>query len=389
MELVCMSRLIRNIGATAVGLILLLGSQAHGDVQDKIFWSGFWTMGVAGTDSDESFSSLSKRLNLYRDSLAGLNGHVVVSEEWSATMQLLAMGQPNDFEPELDWALATWQPNSKYTLRLGKQKLPVWLVSDYLDVGILLPWMRPPLEVYDANPISTFVGMSHSLTFSLGSDLNGVVDLVAGSSKTEIHNESDGTVTTGTIQDIVGINLSFYFGAGTFRLAYLQAHIDGTTTTSVDTPCTVPTCGPGVPPGTSIRSTLVSAIELGLGTFKSAGFKWDDKKYLVMTEYALQENKDSTFLEKMGAYYGTLGYYMGPDSKLLTHLTYSTMTDADGTVLNGKQTTSTLGINYYFSESLVGKFEWAQTESKDGKGKFSSDPNRKVNVLGVALSAVF
>ncbi|MCB0366981.1 MAG: hypothetical protein KDD68_16405 [Bdellovibrionales bacterium] len=372
------------------GLALsLVGHLAMADSLERISWSGFWTMGVAGTDSDLSFSNLNRKPNVYRDSLAGLNGHIAVSEDWSATLQLLATGQPNDFEPELDWALATWQPNSMYTLRLGKQKLPVWLVSDYLDVGILLPWIRPPLEVYDANPISTFVGMSHSLAFSLGSDLNGVVDFVAGSSKTEIHSDVTSSVTKGTIHDIGGVNLTLNFGAGTFRLGYLQAHIDGTTETTVDTPCTVPTCGPSAPPGTSLRTTLVSSIDLGLGTFKSAGFKWDDKKYLVMTEYALQENKDSTFLEKVGAYYATLGYYMGGEKKLLTHVTYATMTDADGTVLNGKQTTSTLGFNCYFSESLVGKLEWAQTEASEGMGKFSADPGRKVNVVGLALSAVF
>lgn len=360
-------------------------AQSHGEIN----WSGFWSMGMAGTDSEESFDGLNRRPSLFRNSLAGLNGNILISETWSATLQLLAKGEDDNFKLDLDWALLTWQPISSYTLRVGKQKVPAWLVSDHLDVGILLPWIKPPVEVYSLNPISTFIGMDHIFSWSFSEKMSLQVEVMAGSANEELKSVESGSVTNLGIRDAWGGNIALQFGPGTLRLSRFAARIEGTQATIVDTPCTVPTCGPAAPPGTSIRSTLISDISSDHSYFTGIGLKWDDRRTLFMSEYAVQKNEGSSLYDEQEAYYVTLGHYFGEAQQYLAHLTQSATTKSEGAGATGKQSTVMAGFNCFLTESMVAKLEWGQTEATEGNGQFDSDPGRKVNLLGLSMSAAF
>lgn len=345
-------------------------------------------MGVAGTDSEESFNGLNRKPSLFRNSLAGLNGSVLMSENWTATLQLLAKGETDNFRPDLDWALLTWQPTSRYTMRLGKQKVPAWLVSDHLDVGILLPWIKPPVEVYSLNPVSSFMGMGHTYTWELSEKWSLQVELMAGSANQKLDSIVSGSEADLSVTDAWGGNIALNFlGSGTLRVSKFVAHIEGTLATIVDTPCTA-ACGP-VPPGTSTRSTLISDISSEHSYFNGIGLKWDDRRHLLMSEYAVQDNEGSSLYDKQAAYYVTLGHYFGQESQYLVHLTQSATTKNEGLAATGKQSALMLGFNYWMTDSMAAKVEWGQTEATEGKGQFDSDPGRKVNIMGLSLSAAF
>ena len=50
--------------------------------------------------------------------------------------------------------------------------LPTFLVSDSRKVGYGNPWVRPPVEVYSLNPITTLDGVDASYRLHLGEVTN-------------------------------------------------------------------------------------------------------------------------------------------------------------------------------------------------------------------------
>ena len=67
-----------------------------------------------------------------------------------------------------DWAFVSYRAADPLTIRGGKLKLTTFLVSDYIEVGYAYPWIRPPQEVYYANPISTMTGADALVRFNFG-----------------------------------------------------------------------------------------------------------------------------------------------------------------------------------------------------------------------------
>lgn len=366
-------------------LFLFQNSMAQAE-QSMIRWGGFWTLSANRSDSDVLYKGyFNDKLNLYSDSKAGLNGTISIDDTWTATLQLVARGTHGDqnFDPELDWALATWEPNSIYSLRLGKQKLPAWLISDHLDVGVLFPWNRPPSEVYDTNPLSSFVGMSHSFSFTLPKSTNLQIELVGGGANSELHTEKTTTFELDA-RDVIGSTFTLKHNELSFRMAYFQAHVDVSIVSNTDTV---------VPPSPyPLRMTSVIPLNLGSASFSNVGLRWDGERVLALSEYVQQKNSNSQ-LEKIAAYYATLGYYWGEKKSILTHLTYSANSEQEGTnamLISGKQTSKILGLNYFVSPSLVAKAQWTQTESEKGKrGSFASDPGRPVNLVDISLNSAF
>ena len=64
----------------------------------------------------------------------------------------------DNFDLEADWAFASYSFSDQVQVRIGKIKLPTFLVSDFIEVGYSYPWIRPPQEVYTGNPITSIVG---------------------------------------------------------------------------------------------------------------------------------------------------------------------------------------------------------------------------------------
>ena len=339
-------------------------------------FSGFATIGAAVTDADETIRNFNRKVNVHDDSRAGI------------TIQLLAEGKSGEFAPQMEWAVAAWQPTSTYTLRLGKQKFGGWLVSDYLDVGVLYPWVRPPMEVYPNNPISSFVGMTHEWNFELAHQYMIRMSLMGGGSKrTEEVKGSFSYEMSSSIDDLVGAMVSVSNEVAQLRLSYTQAHIEGEAVIKSSTTCTPIIC-PGAPPGSSLQSDLVSGVDFGLGKYFNLGFKFDNGKYLAMGELVTL-NHTNDFLKELQSHYVTLGIYYGADNKWLTHVTRSAEDKVDASFASGTMTSLTLGTNYQLSPSMVGKVEWSQAKAKDGSGKFDSDPGRAVNIVSTALALAF
>jgi hypothetical protein len=74
-------------------------------------------------------------------------------------MQLFGKGYDGRYELDASWAFLKYQVDSDTYARAGRLRMPIFLLSEYLDVGVAYPWVRPPMEVYGLVPFSNFSGV--------------------------------------------------------------------------------------------------------------------------------------------------------------------------------------------------------------------------------------
>ncbi|WP_394248380.1 hypothetical protein [Vibrio profundi] len=89
-------------------------------------------------------------------------------------VQLVASAQDTDgdmnredWEPEVTWAYLGYEFDNGAKVRGGKLRLPLFILSDYLDVTYSMPWVRGPEEVYGKVIINSFTGADASYDIEL------------------------------------------------------------------------------------------------------------------------------------------------------------------------------------------------------------------------------
>jgi hypothetical protein len=73
------------------------------------------------------------------------------------------------YAPNVEWAFAKWQATPGLNFRAGRMGAPMFMISDFRDVGYANTTVRPPLDVYGQVPISHFDGADVSYQLNLGS----------------------------------------------------------------------------------------------------------------------------------------------------------------------------------------------------------------------------
>ncbi|MEJ2415911.1 MAG: hypothetical protein P8Y45_03045 [Exilibacterium sp.] len=119
---------------------------------------------VAGTINDDA--RYSDELSFRPDSIYGLQVNAFLGQGLRATAQLTGKGA-NDFETEIEWAYLSYDVTESTTLQAGRQRIPLYFYSDFLDVGYAYHWIRPPVEVYGST-MSTYEGFSIMHNGALG-----------------------------------------------------------------------------------------------------------------------------------------------------------------------------------------------------------------------------
>jgi hypothetical protein len=327
----------------------------------SISLSGFLTAGatyagqpvLSTTNAVSQDGNIENKVGFTNDSRIGIQLSAKVNRDVSVTAQLLARGSDEDFNMKADWAFVSYRAADPVTIRGGKLKLTTFLVSDYIEVGYAYPWIRPPQEVYYANPISTMTGVDALVRFNFG-DYSLLFQPYYGNSRGEqalVPQEAlqgmacfPATCPFGTVMQadfttdsLTGLNLSFGSDIFTVRAGYLQ--------------------------------TLVSAPAFGVSyekaTFTSVGGTLDWKGLVFYSEYFQRDIEgaaNGAFPNQKGAY-ATIGYRFG---KFLPHITYATLDDNDNPVtlmgLPLKQTSATLGLRYELGTGAALKLEAQQVK---------------------------
>ena len=117
-------------------------------------WAGFGTIGAGVLDDDSINQTNSLPHNLYDedvrfdvDTRLGFQGTSYFNDSLSATLQVIADSAEED-ELNIEWAYLSYDVNQQLKLRIGRQRRPIYALTDVLPVGYVYPWARPPVEVY-------------------------------------------------------------------------------------------------------------------------------------------------------------------------------------------------------------------------------------------------
>lgn len=152
--------------------------------------SGFGTLGYVHSNenqADYSASALnpgtagaSKAWSPDVDSRLGVQADWQLGPQWGVVVQLVAeRSLQNGYAPQLEWANLKYRLSPELDLRLGRIALPLLLVGDYRKAGYALPWVRPPVELYGAIPITNSDGIDANYRWSSG-EMTHVTQLFYG-----------------------------------------------------------------------------------------------------------------------------------------------------------------------------------------------------------------
>jgi len=131
-----------------VSSLLMLSSSYAADLGDlTITFNGFGSA-IAGATQDTGENYLG-----YDDDpdfdlgVAALQTNIEMDNGLSFVTQFVVRGA-DDYDLETEWAYIGYQFNANFKLNVGRIRLPLYMYSDYLEVGYAFPWIRPPASVY-------------------------------------------------------------------------------------------------------------------------------------------------------------------------------------------------------------------------------------------------
>jgi hypothetical protein len=164
----------------AVAVCLTLAAAAHAGDADRpaLSLSGFGTLGMVHSGertADYSSSSMKASGAGYSgawspnvDSRLGAQLDATLGR-WSAVLQVVSeQDLDGDYRPRVEWANIKYQVTPDLALRAGRIALPLFLMADYRKVGYAYPWVRPPVELYGALPITSSNGADLTWRFAAG-----------------------------------------------------------------------------------------------------------------------------------------------------------------------------------------------------------------------------
>jgi hypothetical protein len=363
--------------------------------------SGFGTAGIVFTDTEDAEfirSSQGKGADsngdVGVDSIAGIQATAHLSDKISGTAQvLLRRLYGTNFEIDSPLAFIKYQATRDFAVRVGRVPLPVFLVSDFRQVGYANTWQRPPIEVYGQVPLDSVDGLDVLYTGEFGSvsvtgqAFYGEADVELGASDVSADN-------------FWGVNFSATYGPLTIRASRVE---DKLTLVSAQANGLI----------NGLRSAGFAAFANELDptekdtAFTSFGALLDWKNVIVQAE-ATKSTFDA-FIPDTSGRYALVGYRV---NKLTPYAIYaerevdsartSTVVPQVGPLIplalgvnalirGNEQNTTSLGLRWDAADSVAVKFQYDHVDP-EGNGLFGNVKpgfDGPVNVVGVSVDVVF
>ncbi len=357
----------------------------------RITMNGFLTAGWATTDDDVQIADTKFENDgtPRPDSKVGLQTSFWLTEQASATVQLLALGNQR-FDIDAGWGYLSYQLTDDLSVRGGRFKIPIYYLSDSQDVGFSYPSLRPPIEFY-ADKHDTWEAIEllykietgmyiHSFQAGWGSFAYPDYDLSLSSNV--MISSLEGT-------DAYSLNYTVSRGPLNLRLGYSQFTIE----TGVE----------------GAKAADVTTAGVGLDNIvpiATAAIFYDDGTYTAIAEYASVSPEDGLLPAEDKAYI-LFGRYFGRWFPFLGWSTLETSDDTNdiaaritalGTVeefLSAHESKSqSFGIRYNATKGTSVTFEYNHfTSFEDTSGPFikalSDISGESLNLMSVSFDAVF
>jgi len=269
-------------------------------------FSGFGTLGAvhASTRSADFTSSVlhlngagySERWSPDVDSRLGAQLDLALGH-WSGVLQVVSeQDLEGSYRPRVEWANIKYQASPDLALRIGRIALPVFLAADYRKVGYTMAWVRPPVEVYGALPISSSDGVDATWRWGAGATRHATQAFFG---RTDTHLYQDVRLQA---HRIAGLSHSIEHGALSARLSALSARLS----TGIGADLFTALRGFG-PQGAGLAERY--AIEDKRVTMVSAGISYDPGQWFLSAEAG--RSHTHSLLGKTTTVYAGGGYRAG------------------------------------------------------------------------------
>ncbi|RDH83712.1 MAG: hypothetical protein DIZ80_06110 [endosymbiont of Galathealinum brachiosum] len=365
----------RAIIPVAIAAALSFSQQAN-----ALEWDGFLTAGFSVHDQEDAtyLDTITDDVRFDNDSKFGLQVTADVAENMQVVAQILAAGSDENFDLDVEWAYLDWVFNDTFSLRGGKVKEPVFLISDYIEVGYAYPWIRPPQEVYRNNPINTINGLEALVQMDVAG-MGLTIQPYIGSNTEGVPG------TNGAVQfeatNFYGAAIQLASRTFTFQVSLLQTDVE-----------TINVSGnPAFNPFAAV----------GDAQLISAGLSTDINNFVGYAEFVTRDISDQAMeaiFPDQDAWYVTVGYRMG---NFMPHLTVAN-SEAEPLASLGanpgvSQDSVTLGLRYEINDSAAFKFEVQSIEpdlAAGSVGLLSNTPTDfvpgdSVTLISAAVDVIF
>jgi hypothetical protein len=368
--------------------------------------SGFGTAALTATNTDDAefirpnqASGAGNSPRSAVDSNFGVQGTFKLNDTISFTAQGLARknGSNDNVSAELAWAFVKFKVSDDISLRAGRFALPIYMISDFRNVGYANTMIRPPAEVYRQVNSNYVEGADVLYQHSFDET---TITAQAAFANGETPSPGGSYVK---FKPVTSLHFVLENGPFTFRLGRADAKFS-----VVDN---VPINGLLAQLTTLGFKDVVSLFDVTdiKGSFTSVGFMLDYQNFLVQTEYAKRKT-DSRLVMNTSSGYAMFGYRYGkftpyyyygkivqdsprtvagmPTTGPLAALTAA----VNGVSKSALQSSHAIGLRWDFYKSAAFKVQVDHIVPIDGAGAFiKAKPGftGPVNVYAAGIDFVF
>lgn len=382
-----------------------LGAGAHAEEGSAVTVSGFGSAALTMTDTDEAeYARPNQAAGVRKHPRPGVDSNfgIQATAKWSDTVSFTAQGlvrkwATDQYGAELAWAYAKFRVSDDITLRAGRVGLPVYLISDFRNVGYANTMLRPPAEVYRQVSLDSVDGGDIMYQHSFD-DTTVTAQFAVGNGRTR----SPGNYAI-EFRPATALHLVVENGPFSWRLGRADATFSVVDNTGLNALTS------------TLRAVGLNAIANDLklndiqGSFTSLGMTMDYKNVLLQTEYARRKT-ESRLVMDTSSWYAMLGYRVG---KFTPYYLYGDVRQdslrgyaglpasgplaplgaaVNGAVKGALQSTNAVGVRWDFYRSMALKVQVDHIAPRDGAGAFiNASPafTGPVNVYAAALDFVF
>jgi hypothetical protein len=367
--------------------------------------SGFGTAALTWTDTNDAEYIRPNQLVGARksprtsvDSNFGIQTTVKFNDTVSATVQgLVRKNTTDDYSAEMPWAFVKFKVNDELNIRVGRIAIPIYMISDFRNVGYANTMLRPPAEVYRQVNGGSLEGVDAVWQSNFG-DTTVTAQFGFGRSESKNAGGSNTLFHPVTALHIIAEN-----GPFTFRFGRADAKFDIRENVTVNGLIA------------ALRGAGFGAIADQVpnkdidGSFTSVGMMVDYNNFLVQTEYAVRKTGSRLVMDTT-SWYAMFGYRMGKVTPYFYHGNISQQSirnftgmpttgpaaaltaGANAAIKAALQSTNAVGVRWDFYKSAALKVQIDRVSPKDGAGAFvKAVPGFKgpVNVFAAAVDFVF
>lgn len=201
--------------------LLLIARSALAEVNVN----GYATIAFGMTaDDDEVLYGYDNYVNYEENSSFGLQVTALLFDGVNGVVQLKSDGS-KDWETNFEWAFVGYQFNDTFKFIFGRQRIPFYTYSDFVNVGYAYHWITPPEGVYNI-PFDSIDGLSTLITNSVG-DWDSTLQILFGRTRSTL-NFQEGALSlvdeTIELKDSLSVAWTLVNDWLTIRLA--QTHAD-------------------------------------------------------------------------------------------------------------------------------------------------------------------